>query len=96
MGFDIPFALATVHLYRLFCVRIFSQIEKMSIFGSRGVSSSKRYIVPVSDYLVMFLLKSGIAMAVKTIPNAASTAISVDMAGMPAPRTMTFLRAVVA
>jgi hypothetical protein len=44
-------------------------------------------------YLVIILLKTGTAIAVITTPNTISTMSSVEIAGIPAPSTITFLRA---
>jgi ABC-type multidrug transport system ATPase subunit len=47
----------------------------------------------LSAYLVIALLNTGTAMAIMTTPKTINTASSVVICGIPAPRTITFLKA---
>jgi hypothetical protein len=83
-----------VVLFCIFCVRFCVEyavpIEKKGTL-SIAYSILGLHFSPV--YRVIILLKTGTAIAVITTPNTISTISSVDIAGIPAPNTITFRRA---
>ena len=69
-----------------FCVLGLEQVERRDILN---IMCSFFYFT----YLVIILRKTGSAIAIMTILNTMSIISSVDICGMPAPSTMTFLSA---
>ena len=70
-----------------------NELKCLEIFRA-SIDGFVKVIISHCSYLVIALLNTGRATAVITIPNTMSIVSSVVIAGMSAPSTMTFLRAV--